>query len=308
METTRREFMKTVGAGAAAVALGTPLAGAATKRQYDISLAAWSLHRTIGKKERDMLDMPAIAAQELGINAIELVNAMLPSWTKSMAEQKPDLDKLAKNAADNKVKILLIMVDREGSIGHPEAEKREEAVTRHAKWVDIAESFGCHSIRMNWAGAPRGTEKDPAAVKALIERSVAPFRKLCDYGDTKNINVIIENHGGPSSYPDAMEQLMAAVGHERFGTLPDFGNFPDDVDKYHAIDVLMKYAKAVSAKCNDFDAATGEEKTLDFERFIKLVVDKHGYHGYIGIEFGGGNMAEMDGIRACKKLLEKLRG
>ena len=300
--------MKTVGAGAAAVALGTPLAGAATKRQYDISLAAWSLHRTIGKKERDMLDMPIIAAQELGINAIELVNAMLPSWNGTMAEQKPDLDKLAKNAADNKVKILLIMVDREGSIGHPEPDKREDAVRRHAKWVDIAESFGCHSIRMNWGGAPRGAEKDPEAVKALIERSVAPLRKLCDYGDSKNINVIIENHGGPSSYPDAMEQLMKAVDHERFGTLPDFGNFPDDVDKYHAIDVLMKYAKAVSAKCNDFDPATGEETTLDFERLIEIVVDKHNYHGYIGIEFGGGNMAEMDGIMACRKLLEKLRG
>jgi len=69
----------------------------------------------------------------------------------------------------------------------------------------------------------------------------------------------------------------------------------------------MKYAKAVSAKCHDFDPVTGEETTLDFERLIQIVVDKHGYHGYVGIEFEGSNLSEMDGIIACRKLLEKLR-
>ncbi len=311
MNTTRRQFMKQTGAGAAA--LGLAAAGMTGKAQaartYGISLAGWSLHRTIGEGDGKvpMLDMPKMARHDYGIEAIELVNRMLASHAGSFKEQKSYLDTLAKNAVDNNVKILLIMVDGEGSIGSKSEDQCADAVKRHSKWIDIAEYLGCHSIRMNWAGGSNGVEKDESALADFIKRSVPGFQKLCEYGDTKNINVIVENHGGPSSYPDAMEKLIAAVDNERFGTLPDFGNFPDDVDRYDAIDRLMPFAKAVSAKCYDFDDETGAENKLDFPRLIENVVDKHGYSGYIGIEYEGNRLSEPDGIIACRKLLEKLK-
>lgn len=309
-KTTRRMFLKRTGAGAAALTLaGTGPAGA-VKREYDISLAAYSLHRTIGKgaEKTPMLELPKLARDEFGIGAVELVNWMLASSDKAY------LDAFTKNAAANNVTILLIMVDSEGTIGSPDLDDREDAIKRHSKWVDIAADMGCHSIRMNWAGAPRRGLTDAAELDTFIEHSAPAFGKLCDYADKKNINVIIENHGGPSSDPAAMERLMKRVDHERFGTLPDFGNFPRDkkgkhtLDIYDAIDRLMKYAKAVSAKCYDFDAQTGLETTLDFPRIIETVVDKHNYHGYIGIEYEGNRMSEFDGIKACKELLDKLRG
>ena len=43
-----------------------------------------------------------------------------------------------------------------------------------------------------------------------------------------HIAVICENHGGPSSNPDALLALMKAVNKPTFGTLPDFGNFPTE--------------------------------------------------------------------------------
>ena len=304
--------MKQTGAGAAA--LGMAAAGfngaAYAARTYKISLAAWSLHKTIGEGDGKvpMLDMPKMSRQDFDIEAIELVNRMLASYKGSFTEQKSYLDTLAKNAAGNNVKILLIMVDGEGSIGGKSEDQRDDAVARHRKWIDIAEYLGCHSMRMNWAGGARGVEKDEGALADFITRSVPGFRALCDYGDSKNINVIIENHGGPSSYPSAIEALMKAVDHERFGTLPDFGNFPGDVDKYDAIDRLMAFAIAsVSAKCYDFDDDTGAETQLDYPRLIKNVVDKHGYHGYIGIEYEGDRLSEPEGIIACKNLLEKLK-
>lgn len=302
--------MKAAGAGAAAMgAAGIGGGDASAARDFKISLAAWSLHRTIGvgPGKTPMLDMPKLARREWDIEAIELVNHMLAEHQKSFAEMKGYLDQLAKNAAGENVKILLIMVDGQGNIGGEADEERERAVNQHKKWIDIAEYLGCHSIRMNWAGAPKGIEKDTAALKAFVDRSVPGFRKLCDYGDTKNINVLIENHGGPSSDPAAMETLMAAVNHPRFGTLPDFGNFPPGTDIYDGIDRLMKFAKAVSAKCHDFDEKTGEETTKDFARLLDIVVGKHGYHSYIGIEYEGDRMSEFDGIRACNELLKRLR-
>lgn len=304
---TRREFLTSAGTGLAALSLATAAgrkaAAQTPKREFGISLAAWSLHRTIGTQpgKRPFLDLPKVARQEFDIGAIELVNQMMASGEPAY------VDELTKNAADNNVKILLIMCDNLGSIGGEKEEQRDEAVARHSQWANIAARLGCHSIRMNWGGAPRGIEKDPAGLKAFIDRSVPHFRKLCDYGESKNINVIIENHGGPSSYPEALAALMKAVNHPRFGTLPDFGNFPAEVDRYQAIDIMMTYAKAVSAKCYDFDEATGNETRLDFPRIIEIVVDKHGYHGYIGIEYEGGRLSEFDGVKACKKLLEKLK-
>ncbi len=308
-KSTRREFLKTTGAAALAVGAGRAMAadaakGTAMKRSYGISLAAWSLHRTVGKGDdkRPFLDMPKMTRQEWDIDAIELVSGMLAS------DEQPYLDELAKNAADNDVKILLIMIDGQGDVGARSERFRERAVENHKHWIDIAADFGCHSVRMNWGGAPKDFLENPEALKEFTDTSVPGFRAICDHGDSKNINVIIENHWGPSSYIEPLTNLMKAVDHPRFGTLPDFGNFPDEVDKYDAIDAFMPYAKAVSAKCYDFNDETGEETKIDYERMLGIVCDKHGYDGYIGIEYEGSRLDEIEGIKRCKDLLVKLRG
>jgi hypothetical protein len=39
---------------------------------------------------------------------------------------------------------------------------------------------------------------------------------------------------------------------------------------------------------------------------MKIVLDA-GYHGYVGIEYEGRRLSEPDGVRATKRLLEKIR-
>ncbi|MCC6143908.1 MAG: TIM barrel protein, partial [Candidatus Hydrogenedentes bacterium] len=145
---SRRDFIKWTAAGAAATAFAPYLANAqatAKSREYGISLAAWSLHKSIGEGEGKipMLEMPRLAREEFGIEAIELVNRMLAS------DDQAYLDQFKKNAADHNVKILLIMIDGEGDIGHRSEKFREKAVENHKHWIDIAADMGCHSIRMN---------------------------------------------------------------------------------------------------------------------------------------------------------------
>jgi sugar phosphate isomerase/epimerase len=302
--TSRRDFLKQSAAATMALAAFPRLARAAGKRNFKISLAAWSLHKTIGTEpgKTPMLDLPQIARNEFGIEGVELVSPMMASTEPAYLEQ------FAKNAADNNVKILLIMIDGQGDVGSRSENIRQKCVENHSKWIDIASNFGCHSIRMNWGGAPKDAMTNPAAMDEFMARSVPGFRALCEYGDKKNINVLLENHWGPSSYPEVVTRLAKAIDHPRFGTLPDFGNFPEDVDKYQAVDTLMNYAKAVSAKCYDFDDATGEETKIDFEKMLEIVCDKHGYDHYIGIEFEGPRLSEYAGTHAAKTLLEKLRG
>jgi hypothetical protein len=63
----------------------------------------------------------------------------------------------------------------------------------------------------------------------------------------------------------------------------------------------MPRAFAVSAKSHDFDA-DGNEKHTDYFRMLKLVKSA-GYNGFIGVEYEGGGLSEIDGILATKNLL-----
>jgi hypothetical protein len=67
----------------------------------------------------------------------------------------------------------------------------------------------------------------------------------------------------------------------------------------------MPFAKGVSAKSYGFDEA-GNETSIDFRRMMEIVVKKHNYHGWVGIEYEGSKHTEADGIRATKRLLEKI--
>ena len=67
----------------------------------------------------------------------------------------------------------------------------------------------------------------------------------------------------------------------------------------------MPYAKCVSAKSNHFDAA-GNETGTDYLRMMKIVVAAD-YHGYVGIEYEGDKLTEVEGVKATQRLLERVR-
>ena len=111
------------------------------------------------------------------------------------------------------------MIDGEGDLSDPEAGSADKAVENHKKWVDAAAALGCHAIRVNTGSHYSPTDVGPVAEACGM---------LTDYGAKNEISIICENHGGPSSDPDALLALMKAVNKPGFGTLPDFGNFPQD--------------------------------------------------------------------------------
>ena len=103
--------------------------------------------------------------------------------------------------------------------------------------------------------------------------------------------------------------MIRQVDHPRCGSLPDFGNFQiangQWYDRYQGVKELMPFAKAVSAKSNDFDAE-GNEAHTDYRRMMRIVLDA-GYRGYVGIEYEGEKIGEDEGITATKTLLERVR-
>lgn len=301
---SRRDFIAGVAAAAPAVLLAGPagLTGCGNAERggeplFRISLAQWSLHRTLSAGELDPLDFARTARQDYGLGAIEYVN----SFFKDKAEDESYLAELKSRAADHGVRSLLIMVDGEGALGDPDDQDRELAVTNHHKWVEAAKYLGCHSIRVN-----ARSEGTPEEQRALV---VDGLSRLVRFAAAREINVLVENHGGLSSHGAWLASVMQAVGHPRCGTLPDFGNFriQDDewYDRYQGVRELMPFAKAVSAKSHRF-GESGDELDTDFHRMMRIVLDA-GYRGYVGIEYEGEELSEPEGIRATKALLERIR-
>lgn len=297
--TTRRNFLRTSMAAAAGTMMVSPaFAGLGFKdSRFQISLAEWSLHKTLFANEMNNLDFP-VTARKLGINGVEYVN----QFFKDKAKDEKYLGRLKSITENEGVQNVLIMVDGEGMVGHPEKNERIKTVENHKKWVDAAAHLGCHSIRVNAGSRGSYEEQQKLAADGL--------RMLCEYGDDKRINVIVENHGGLSSNGNWLAGLMEMVDHKRAGTLPDFGNFiinretGEEFNRYEGVRLLMPYAEGVSAKSHEFNEE-GNEVHSDYYRLMKIVKDS-GYKGWVGIEYEGSELSEMDGIIATKQLLGKV--
>lgn len=271
--------------------------GLATEPLFPLSLAQWSLHKALFAKELDNLDFPK-RAKAFGFTGVEYVNVF---W-KDKAGDAKYVAELKKRCADEGVQSVLIMCDGEGALGDPDATARAAAVSNHHKWVEAAKALGCHSIRVNAQSKGSYEEQQKLAADGL--------HKLCEYGDKFDINVIVENHGGLSSSGKWLSETLKLAAHKRCGALPDFGNFrvsaKEEYDRYQGTDELMPFARGVSAKSHDFDEK-GEEIHTDYHRMLEIVVIKHGYRGFVGVEYEGSKLSEDAGIEATKKLILKVR-
>lgn len=264
---------------------------------FDISLAQWSLHRMLRAGELNALEFPTFAREQFDLGAVEYVN----TFFKNRADDHAYLGELRSRASASDVRSLLIMVDGEGRLGDPDSSIRIEAVEKHYRWVEAARFLGCHSIRVNAASVGSRESQQDLAVDGL--------RRLTEFAAVLDINIIVENHGGLSSDGRWLAEVIRRVDHAHCGTLPDFGNFDlgngKSYDRYRGVQELMPFAKAVSAKTYAFDE-NGDETTIDFRRMMRIVLDA-GYRGYVGIEFEGAGLSEIDGIRATRSLLEAIR-
>ena len=285
-------------AQAAAGGASAAPAGGAKEPLFKVSLAEWSLNKAIlRQKTLDHLDFAKVAKTEFGLDAVEYVNQMFMDKGADQAY----LGEMKKRADDLGVRSLLIMCDREGDLGDPDAAKRQKAVENHHKWADAAKFLGCHSIRVNAKSAGSYDEQVKLAADGLA--------KLGEYGGKLGLNVIVENHGGLSSNGAWLAAVMKTVNKPNVGTLPDFGNFrvspAEEYDRYKGVTELMPFAKGVSAKTHEFDDKGNETKT-DYVKMMKIVLDA-GYRGYVGIEYEGSKLGEREGIKATLDLLTRVR-
>ena len=295
----RREFLMKLGISAVGIAGLNNIANAFSPKNnfFEISLAQWSFYQSLFSGKLTNLDFPSKAKKEFGINIVEYVSVFF----QKKESDKNYLAELKKRTNDLGVFNHLIMVDGEGDLGNPESSARQKAVENHYKWVETAKFLGCKSIRVNASGQGE---------KALVAAAATDgLGKLAKFAKDHRINVIVENHGGYSSDGKWLAGVIGKVNSRYCGTLPDFGNFKisetEQYDKYQGVKELLPYAKGISAKTFEFDSL-GNETTIDYERMFRIIKDA-GWKGIVGIEYEGSQLPAEEGIRATKRLLERIR-
>lgn len=292
-----------------------------SNEKLKLSLSQWALHRAIFGNSKDNyeewqrllhsdpdklwqgdlhpLDFPQ-KAKELGFDAVEYVNSLIFGH----ATDKVFLRELKLRTDSEGIRNVLIMVDEEGYIGHPDSNERTKAIENHFKWMEACSFLGCPYIRVNAFSMGPAEDQKKLAAEGLY--------RLSEKAKEFNLQVLIENHGGMSSNADWLVETIELANHELLGTVVDFDNFTfsedfiwgdgDIYNRYIGVEKLMPYAKSVSAKTHAFDVQ-GFETTIDYTRMMKIVKDS-GFDKYVCVEYEGNKMTEVEGILATKRLIQ----
>ena len=240
-----------------------------------IGLAGWAINRRFRAEENKLsvLDFPKVAREEFDMDTIELNSPFLDSHDDEY------LAKLTANAKEHGVEMEGMAVDGTGDLSLLDEAKREESIQNAMAYFDVAEKLGLAYFRVNTGGSAEGPPE-------MLDACIDSFRRLAEEGERRGIKVATENHGGLSTDPKMMVRLLTGVNHPFMVTLPDFGNFPEEII-LTGMAQIVPYAAAAHVKWTrrDQDRNVAEGRR-DIPAFVK-VCKQAGFDGTLFIEDGG---------------------
>ena len=154
----------------------------------------------------------------------------------------------------------------------PTEAARAENQERRYRWLEVATVLGATQMRVDVGGREESWEEIAPIVIAGYQDIIARAQPL-------GVEIIIENHWGPTNHPDVMYKLLDAV--PGLGLLFDSYNWPAGTHARAWLD-YAKYARLTHFKTFRFDAA-GNEPDWDIPGVIRLLQGA-GYTGCWGIE------------------------
>jgi Xylose isomerase-like TIM barrel len=251
-----------------------------------IGVSSWSFHNYFSMtQDRDyhgpqetiaLLDFPAMMADRYKLHHLEFV---APHFGSTQLSYLKELRVRLIRAHSRLVNIPVDIEDlrTEGGLSDPADAVRGRAIDAAKTWIDIAAHLGALSVRCDPG------KFDPEHPEPTIDS----YQKLAAYGKAKRVRVVVENHGGVGSeHPRELVNLFKKVNSLYFGSLPDFGNFPDAATRARGLALLFPYALTMChAKGLEFDAQ-GNEMKYDFPACM-AAAERAKFRGTYSIEYEG---------------------
>lgn len=290
----------------------------------EIGLAGWMFHLSIlQEKTLPLLDLPAIARQELGVDTIELVSEFFPSQTAGY------LNRLRQALEAQRLKVRSIAVDQ-GSISTNDEAVRRTSIEALKQWFFVANAIGADAIRVNTddfeplvdlivsrrpinPGAIRFTwaSAKPEERPAILTRVIDAYRELSEIAEQTKVRLLLESHGGITGEPKNVERILASVSSPWLRTCPDNQNYYENDAWEEGTRVLAPRAYSAHAKISGYDPSgiqwfvspDGSKRPQDLKRYVAILVES-GYKGPLDLEY---NFAETDELVGAKKGLAYVR-
>jgi sugar phosphate isomerase/epimerase len=282
---------------------------ASSDQDIEIGICSYSFHRLLAAGKQDIFQY-INDCKTLGCTQLDPWNAHLADIRKGDAVIQAGRDPAGSHellsAADNDyIQRVEEAADASGlpwgnlavdgaHIYDPNPEVRSANRARAYRWLDVAEQLGCEQVRID-AGGP---EEMPDDAYAII---VDGFRDLIARGRDKGIEIVTENHFGPTKIPANVERLMTEV--EGLGFLYDTNNWKPEL-RDEGRERCAKYATATHVKTFEWDEQGNETSGANVERAIELL-QQAGYSGAWGIESVPRNGDEMTGARNTIALIKR---
>ena len=143
--------------------------------------------------------------------------------------------------------------------------KRAHHRARAMAWLALAKDFGATSVRID-AGGP---ERPDAATWSVI---VDGYRELVAEARRLGIELLVENHWGPSVIPENVLRLLHDV--DGLGLLFDTHNWKNSLQG-EGWETCARFARVVHVKAFSF-RADGEETCIDLPWIIRRLREQAG--------------------------------
>ncbi len=268
----------------------------------DIGICSYSFHRALASGKQDVFGF-ITACQELGCTQLDPWNAHLavikqgdaqpaPEWALS-AEENAYLDRVEAAADESGLPWGTLAVDG-AHIYDADESVRAANRARAYRWLEVADRLGCEQVRID-AGGP---EEMPDDVFAVI---VEGYNDVIARAKDKGIEIITENHFGPSRIPANVERMMNEI--EGLGFLYDTHNWKPEL-LAEGRQRTAKYATATHVKTFEWDEQGNEGGGGTPDEAIRLLLDA-GYAGAWGIESVPKDGDEMEGARKTVALIRR---
>jgi sugar phosphate isomerase/epimerase len=173
--------------------------------------------------------------------------------------------------------------------------ERQANRQRASQWLDVVARLGGRQMRID-----SGYRADdwPDEVFDII---VAGYKDLIAEASQKGVEIVVENHWGPTKHPENTVKLLEAI--EGLGLLFDTNNWAEGKQE-QAWTMCAKYAKTMHVKTFSFDE-NGNDPSVDLAKAINILREQ-GYHGVWGIESCPTEISEFEGAKQTIALIKRV--
>jgi len=199
----------------------------------------------------------------------------LDPWMKHLEPGLTDRAWLAKVKAAGDATGLpfgCVAVDG-GHIYEPTAEERAKTRSVAYAWLDVAEFLGASQVRIDTGGRVDTISDEMLAI------IVDGYNDLIPRARAKGLEVIVENHWGPTRHPENVVKVLEAV--EGLGLLFDTNNWIPEKQEL-GWELCAQYASLTHIKTFSFDEQ-GNDPSVNLSKAFRLLKET-GYSGAWGIE------------------------